>query len=428
MHDFSPSRDPIPPPIPPEARLPTSADRAQTAPARRPSFNQINSPSKKGGSHVTLSRVIGFLIVLLILQYALPFLIERYEYAVTRGRQRAEYEAATQGLEGLQLVGLSQAYQMVSQQVGPSVVHIDVRSIQVTRDTRDLAQLYGPRFHESRGQGSGVIVDEGGFIVTNCHVVDGAAEILVSLSDGRTFPARIVGADALTDLAVLKIAADGLMPAEWGDSDAVQAGALVWAVGSPFGLQSTITSGIISATHRRGKAGKVHQDFLQTDAAVNPGNSGGPLVDVHGQVIGINTAIKGDSYLGISFAIPSKVAKDVYLRLRADGRVARGWLGVELEDVSAEIAQSFGLPEAKGALVVGVVDVPGVPTPAKDAGIRLGDVVTGWNGEAVASSADLIRMVAKTEIGSTTTVTLIRQGRAITVEVIVAERPARADR
>ena len=223
---------------------------------------------------------------------------------------------------------------------------------------------------------------------------------------------------------MLKISGDNLIAAPWGDSEEVDVGALVWAVGSPFGLQSSVTFGIISAKHRGGMAGEVYQDFLQTDAAVNPGNSGGPLVDAQGRVIGINTAILGDAYQGVSFAIPSSVAKGVYERLKANGRVARGWLGVQLDDVSEPTARRLGLPAAAGALIVTVVDDLSLPSPAKDAGLRVGDVVVSWNGIPVNKSADLIRMVAMTEIGSTAQVELFRRGQKLTLEVRVAERPA----
>jgi S1-C subfamily serine protease len=272
-----------------------------------------------------------------------------------------------------------------------------------------------------------VIVDERGYVVTNFHVVHGASEIQVSLSDGRMLPARVVGVDSLTDLAVLRINGDGLVAAEWGDSDEVAVGAMVWAVGSPFGLQSSITFGIVSAKHRAGMAGKMYQDFLQTDAAVNPGNSGGPLVDADGRVIGINTAIVGQAYQGVSFAIPSSVAKEVYERLKANGRVARGWLGVQLGDLTAEVAQRLGLSEPRGAIIMGVVDDPEVQSPAKDAGLRAGDVVISWNGKPIDKSSDLIRLVAMTEIGSKARVEVIRGGSRLTVEVIVSERPAILD-
>jgi serine protease Do len=278
-----------------------------------------------------------------------------------------------------------------------------------------------------RGQGSGVIIDPEGYIVTNYHVVLGAREIQVSLSDGRVVSARIVGVDTLTDLAVLKIDSDKLIAAEWGNSDDLRVGALVWAVGSPFGLERTITFGILSAKHRSGMAGEVYQDFLQTDAAVNPGNSGGPLVDAHGRVIGINTAILGDSYQGVSFAIPSSVAKNVYQRLKTSGQVARGWLGVQLREVDEEDILRYGLSDMKGAFVARVVDEPDVPCPARDAGIQVRDVVIDWNGTPITKPAELIRLVAMTDAGTTATVVVLRGGRRISLQVLVAKRPAFLD-
>jgi S1-C subfamily serine protease len=268
-----------------------------------------------------------------------------------------------------------------------------------------------------------VIVDAAGYVVTNFHVVHGAAGIRVSLSDGRVLPARIVGSDPLTDLAVLKIDGDKFLAADWGDSDQLEAGALVWAVGSPFGLQRTITAGIVSAKHRDGVGGDAYRDFLQTDAAVNPGNSGGPLVDARGRVVGINTAILGDVYQGVSFAIPSRVARPIYQRLRDSGQVARGWLGVSLREVTEEDAQRLNLPKTSGAFVAQVIDEDGVPCPARDAGLQSGDVVIRWNRQAVGKPAELIRAVAMTGIGATVPVTVIRQGREITLNVKVAERP-----
>lgn len=421
MQPFDASPDPLPPVPPAELRGRARATGPDRAACAEP------APHDPVVRHAPfgLSRVLFLLALLLILQYMVPFLLERYHYAITRGRQQAEYDVASQGLRDLQLDALSKASQLVSQTVGPSVVHIEVSSIRAQREPNELAQLFGPQVEErSQEQGSGVIVDPQGYIVTNFHVVQAAAEIEVSLCDGRVLPASIVGVDALTDLSVLKIQGDRLIAAPWGDSEAVDVGALVWAVGSPFGLQSSITFGIISAKHRGEMAGELYQDFLQTDAAVNPGNSGGPLVDAQGRVIGINTAILGDAYQGVSFAIPSSVAKGVYERLKANGRVARGWLGVRLDDVSELTADRLGLPAASGARIVIVVDDYALPSPAKDAGLRVDDVVVSWNGNPVSKSADLIRMVAMTDIGSTARLELYRSGQKLTIEIRVAERPA----
>jgi serine protease Do len=224
------------------------------------------------------------------------------------------------------LDALSDAYQMVTSAVGPSVAHIDVER-RLVSESEKLAQQFFRGGMPPTDQGSGVIVDQDGYILTNRHVILGGESISVTLSDGRQLSAEVVGSDALTDLALLKIQADDLLPIAWGDSDDSKVGAPVWAVGSPFGLDRTITFGILSGKHRMVRASTQYQDFMQSDVAVNPGNSGGPLVNARGRLIGINTAIVGDTYQGVSFSIPSNVAKQVYLQLRSSGRVERGWLG-----------------------------------------------------------------------------------------------------
>ncbi len=417
----------MPPPIPSaSARPPIEVQSQVVAPRTDEGRIPARKPAGTQASLHVLRWVILLIALLLILQYVLPYLLEKYQYAVTRGRQKAEYETASEGLKDLPLEALSKAYQMVSQHVGPSVVHISVRSVHERKIPDEFAQLYGSQLHVLQGQGSGVIVDPQGYIVTNYHVVYSAAEIQVSLSDGRVVPAQVMGTDALTDLAVLKVEGDGLVAAAWGDSDSLDVGALVWAVGSPFGLQRTITSGIISAKHRSGMAGEVYQDFLQTDAAVNPGNSGGPLVDAQGRIVGINTAILGESYQGVSFAIPSSVAKEVYKRLKTSGQVARGWLGVELREVTDADVNSLALPDTNGALVARVpTRVMGVeiPSPARTAGMQPGDVVIRWNGRRIRKPSELIRLVAMSEIGATATVVALRGGREVSLTVKVAGRP-----
>jgi serine protease Do len=204
----------------------------------------------------------------------------------------------------------------------------------------------------------------------------------------------------------------------------LEVGALVWAVGSPFGLQSTTTFGILSGKHRAGMAGEVYQDFLQTDAAVNPGNSGGPLVDVRGRIVGINTAILGEAFQGVSFAIPSRVAKHVVDRLKNEGRVARGWLGVELRPVNDDDVANTDLPDTFGAWIVRCYDDHGLSSPARLAGIQAGDVVLRWNNRLIKKPDELIRAVAETDVHSTAVVAIRRDGRELTLEVRVAERPA----
>jgi S1-C subfamily serine protease len=376
--------------------------------------------------------LMSFLAVLLAISYLVPYIAEQTEYAITRGRQRAEHDFATQHLGESPLTDLSRAYQMVSQAVGPSVVHIN------TQGTEGMILPLSTRRTRipSEGQGSGVIIDAagpqgGGYILTNYHVIRDTTQINVSLADGRKLPAKKVGFDAATDLAVLWIDADKLTPAKWGDSEAVEPGALVWAVGSPFGLERTITSGIVSAKHRAGQAGNLQQDFLQTDAAVNPGNSGGPLVDSQGRVIGINTAIVGDAYQGVSFAIPSKVAHDIYQRLKTEKTVRRGWLGVQMVAVTESEARQVGLPAPQGVMIAGLyqpaTDKPAIDTPAARAGILSGDVILRWNGTAIVAPSDLTLLVQKTAIGSKAKIAVYRGGQEITLEVVVGERPENLD-
>jgi serine protease Do len=275
----------------------------------------------------------------------------------------------------------------------------------------------------NEGQGSGFLVDAAGHILTNHHVISNASDIQVTLADGRRFQGTKVGVDTETDLALIKIDADKLMPVRWGDSNEAEAGAVVWAVGSPFGLEGSVTSGILSAKNRAGVAGRPYQNFLQTDTPVNPGNSGGPLVNTDGHVIGVNTAIVGDVYQGISFAIPSNVAREVYERLRDDGAVRRGWLGVQLDSLTRHHANDLGLPDAAGAYIADLVHEPGGGSPAAKAGIQAGDVILRWNDQPVRGPAELSNLVAKTPIGSTARTVIFRDGQEMTLEIVVGLRP-----
>jgi len=349
-------------------------------------------------------------------------MVEQIQYSAARGKQRAEHELAKAELKDQPLAQISRASQLVSQRVGPSVVHITAQT-----SMSNVAIAGGPLGGTWRiphdGQGSGFVVDKEGHIVTNYHVIDGAKEIEVFLSDGRRATARVIGQDRETDLALLKVDADGLIPADWGESDDAEVGSMVWAVGSPFGLQRSVTSGIISGKHRTGMSRSPYQDFLQTDAAVNPGNSGGPLVDIEGRVIGVNTAIVGDAYQGISFAIPSHIAKAIIARLKDEGLVRRGWLGVELADV-AMVASPSATPVAKGAMVLRVINTPNQQSPASEAGILEGDIVLRWDGREVASPTELRQFVAQTKIGSRVKAIVNRSGSEVELEVAVGERPS----
>lgn len=263
--------------------------------------------------------------------------------------------------------------------------------------------------------GSGFIIDPAGYVVTNNHVIDGASEITVTLQDGTAMPAKLIGRDAKTDLALLKVKSDKPLPSvDWANSDKTRVGDWVMAVGNPFGLGGTVTKGIVSARGRDIHSGP-YDDYFQLDAAINRGNSGGPTFDLSGHVIGINTAIyspNGGS-VGIGFAIPSNLAKEVVAQLKESGKVERGWLGVKIQEVTPDIADSVGLPSAKGALVADVT----ADSPAQRAGLHQGDVVLSYAGKPVNTLRDLTRNVAETKAGDTVEMKILRDGREKTVPV-----------
>ena len=266
-----------------------------------------------------------------------------------------------------------------------------------------------------QGSGSGFVVAPDGYVVTNNHVVEGAEKIKVTLDDGTTHPAELHGVDPKTDLAVLKIeAGDSLAYVEFGDSDATRVGDWVVAIGNPFGLGGTATTGIVSARARDIQSGPF-DDFLQIDAPINRGNSGGPLFDTSGKVIGINTAIYSPNggNIGIGFAIPASLAAGIVQQLKNDGRVERGWLGVSIQGMDEEIAESLGLEETKGALVAEVVP----DSPAHEAGIRVGDVITGFGGEEVSKVKDLTRLAARAEPGSRLGIAVWREGETVELDL-----------
>jgi len=273
---------------------------------------------------------------------------------------------------------------------------------------------------KERGLGSGVIVESNGLIVTNNHVVSKADEIKVFLSDKREFKAKLIGTDAKTDIAVLKIEADGLHTIPWADSDKLEVGEFVLAVGNPFGLTQTVTLGIVSALGRAAGIAE-YEDFIQTDAAINPGNSGGALVNVHGELAGINTAIYSQSggNMGIGFAVPSNLARSVVEQLVKHGKVVRGWLGVSIQDLSPELAPQFGLPEPKGVLINEILE----DSPAKKAGLERGDVIVEYDGRSVENSTQLRNAVAQTVVGKKVVVKFMREKKSRAVEVAIAEQP-----
>ncbi len=278
-----------------------------------------------------------------------------------------------------------------------------------------------PRDFEHRSLGSGFIISGDGYIMTNAHVVDAADEVVVKLTDKREFRAKVIGADKRTDVALIKIEASGLPAVRLGDPAALRVGEWVLAIGSPFGFDNSVTAGIVSAKGRS-LPQENYVPFIQTDVAINPGNSGGPLFNMKGEVVGINSQIysRSGGFMGISFAIPIDLAMDIQNQLKASGRVSRGRMGVVIQEVTKELADSFGLAKAQGALV-NAVEKGG---PAEKAGIEPGDVVLRFDGKAINTSADLPRVVAATRPGSKVAVGLWRKGAPKEVEVVVAEMPA----
>ncbi|MBF0279361.1 MAG: DegQ family serine endoprotease [SAR324 cluster bacterium] len=273
-----------------------------------------------------------------------------------------------------------------------------------------------------QGQGSGSIIDPEGYILTNNHVIEGTDKITVHLIDGRQFPAEIVGTDPLSDIAVIKISGENLPTIPIGNSEDMRTGETVIAIGNPFGLSNTVTMGIISAKGRSNMGIVDYENFIQTDAAINPGNSGGPLINLEGKIIGVNTAIfsKNGSYQGIGFSVPINMAQHIMTDLIENGSVSRGWLGVNIQNITPELAKAFAVETSKGALVVGVLE----DSPAKKAGLRRGDVIVALNQENILSSDDLRNKVGLITPESKVSFKVIRQGRAEDVDVQLGKRPS----
>ncbi len=340
------------------------------------------------------------------------------------------------GKQATEVIGFPQSFADLAEKVKPAVVNISTEKT-VRIPGSPFRHFFGPdespfgdffnRFFgdipdrelKQQSLGSGFIIDKDGYIITNNHVVEGADEIKVKLADGREFKAKVIGRDSKTDLALIKISSvfKNLPTLSLGDSDKVRVGDWVLAIGNPFGLEHTVTQGIISASGRAIGAGP-YDNFLQTDAPINPGNSGGPLVNLKGEVIGINTAIIAGGQ-GIGFAIPSNMAKSVISQLKEKGRVTRGWIGVSIQSLTPEIAYVVGLKEPKGALVADVV--PG--GPADYAGIRRGDIIISFDGKTIKDISDLPKIVAQTDIGKMVEMKIIRQGKELTINIKVGEMP-----
>jgi Do/DeqQ family serine protease len=326
-------------------------------------------------------------------------------------------------------IDFEHVYERVAEQIRPGVV-----TITSTRRVR-LTPPYGPEqlmgWSEPQGTrndmplrehnlGSGTVLSADGYILTNNHVVANATELKVHLSDKRTFTARVIGSDPQTDLAVVKIEATNLKPVSFGDSKLLKVGQWVAAFGSPYGLDQTMSSGIISAKSRASMHIVDEEDYVQTDANIHPGNSGGPLVDLQGQVIGINTALMTSrGYQGTGLAVPGSMARDIATKLMKDGKVVRGWIGVTVQEMSSDLAQSFGYKSEGGVLLAEVVD----NSPAKRAGLNTGDILSAVDNKPVTALANFKHMVADLRPGTKAILTLWREGRAIDVPVDIVAQP-----
>jgi serine protease Do len=334
-------------------------------------------------------------------------------------------------------------FSAVVKQAAPAVVYLSVektvkaplrnRQLEEMLDDPFLRRFFGEQLEEQfrrapqkppkqEGSGSGFIISEDGLILTNNHVVEEADKIIVKLADKREFKASVVGTDPQSDVALIKIDGKNLPALPLGDSNLLEVGEWVIAIGSPFDFRQSVTVGVVSAKGRSGMGISEYENFIQTDAAINPGNSGGPLLNSRGQAVGINTAIFSPtgSYMGIGFAIPINMAKSIEEQLRSGGKVVRGWLGLIIQDVNDELAKSFELEKAEGILVSEVT--PG--SPAEKAGLKQGDVVLSLNGALLSDVADLRNRIASTKPGSTAALEIIREGRKEQVQVEIAEQPA----
>jgi serine protease Do len=372
-----------------------------------------------------------FLVILFVLclaalvVYGVPYVAERVSYAWEAGRARAASEAlAKLDKEGI-VNRASALFRMATAAVSPAVVNVQSERLRRGGEGFPGLPLGGNRLSpgfQGSELGSGVIIDKDkGYIVTNNHVVKNADRILVRLGPGDDVPAHLVGADPKSDLAVLQVKASLKVQAEWGDSDQLDIGDWVLAIGSPLGFDHSVTAGIVSATERNDVRISEYGSFIQTDAAINPGNSGGPLINLSGKVIGINTAISSISggYEGIGFAIPSALARRVVESLIKNGKVVRGYLGVKLQPLDTPLARKLNLPNNRGALVADVQ--PG--SPAEQAGLQANDVIFKLADHDVADPAGLRNLTASLDAGSQVSLGFYREGKARTANVTIAELP-----
>jgi serine protease Do len=329
--------------------------------------------------------------------------------------------------------GESPAFSNIVKVISPLVVNISTTKTVTKKDVSPFSHFFDtpfqdffepfnmPRKWKEENLGSGVLVSQDGYIITNNHVVEKSDEIKVTLFDQQTFTGKIIGTDPKTDIAIIKIAADTLPSIKWGDSDGLQVGEFVLAFGNPYSLGHTVTMGIVSALGRANVGIADYEDFIQTDAAINPGNSGGPLVNTRGELVGINTAIfsRTGGYQGIGFAVPSNMAKSVMTQLIKEGKVTRGWLGVTIQNLTPELSKEFGLKKTTGALVTDIFN----DSPADKAGLMRGDVIIEVDGKKIKNVESLRNMVSQSKVGKKITIRVLRNGKSRRLYAIISEFP-----
>lgn len=365
-----------------------------------------------------LDKISSKVLVTILLAFSLNIITSQEILANSKEKESTEI-----------LTSLGEAMAGVVERVKPAVVNISTsKTIKTERhpffDDPFFRRFFGdpqPQRRKVTNLGSGVIATSEGYIITNNHVIEGAEDILVKLADGREYKGRPVGTDPRTDIAIIKIEEKNLPTVPWGDSDRLRVGEIVFAVGNPYGLNQTITMGIVSALGRTGIGITDYEDFIQTDAAINPGNSGGALVNIKGEVVGINTAIFSvtGGYQGIGFAIPSNMVKSVMDNIVKEGRVVRGWLGVQIQILTPELARQFNLKDEKGVLLADVVE----GGPAEKGGLQRGDVIVEYGGKKIENPFQLRNMVATTRPGQTIDIKVMRNGNPIIIKVTVGELP-----
>ena len=395
----------------------------------------MNSPMQTGKfiSFLFKSVTVGLAVAFVIL-FLRPDLLTKDSAVVefTQGpKPAAEKALAAAAAGGQASLAAPNSYASAVQLAAPAVVNIYTSKVVTTRSSpffddpfmqRFFGDMQVPRRQLESSLGSGVIVSGQGYILTNNHVIEGADEIQVALSDGRTTQAKVVGNDRETDLAVLSIDLKNLPTIVIGESDALRVGDIVLAIGNPFGVGQTVTHGIVSATGRNHLGINTFENFIQTDAAINPGNSGGALINAEGQLIGVNTAIfsRTGGSQGIGFAIPLSLAKGVMQQIIEHGHAIRGWLGIEVQAITPPLAESFGLSETKGVIVAGVLR----EGPADQAGLKPGDIINQIDGKAVDDPLALMNSVAQFPPGTDIKLQGIRGGKPFDLTAKVSERPA----